>query len=133
MGKITLDEIKAKGYTLWPDGSWSKPKAGRVAPDAEREFNPVHEPVGKDAREGAYQGRCHVRVTSFRLRLLDERNLWDKHFLDALVEAGVLRGDAVKDIAIEVTQEKVDHAYQERTEMVIEEEPIPSPVVVGRG
>lgn len=65
-----------------------------------------------------------VRITSFRLRLLDERNLADKYFTDALIYAGIIHGDSTKEAQIIVTQEQVLHVANERTEIIIEVIPL---------
>ena len=93
---------------------------GGVAPDAIKQSNPVDEPVAEDAREVIDQTRRLVRITSFRVRLADERNLWDKHYVDALVEAGILFDDSPQFCKVEVSQQKVDGKQLERTEITIE-------------
>jgi len=89
----------------------------------------AHDPIGEpsrptftlaaDAGEVAYQSRCLVRLTSYRLRLCDERNLFDKHFVDALKEAGAFVDDSPKYVQVEVDQVKVEHAHEERTVIVL--------------
>jgi len=96
---------------------------GGVASNPQQQCDPVDEPVAEDAGEIAYQGRCLVRITSFRVRLLDTRNLWDKHFVDALVESQILFDDSPKHAQIEVDQIKVSDPSLERTEIVIEKLP----------
>lgn len=91
-----------------------------VASGAELERPVRHEPVATQKGKRAYSGRYAVRVTSFRLRLLDDRNLADKFFVDALVYAGILHSDAPKHAKVEVTQIQVKDAAEERTEIVIE-------------
>ncbi len=113
---MTTHELKR----LFPNASTSTITANcGVVQDAERQRGAGDEPVGEDASESGHQGRCLVRVTSYRCRLCDQRNLFDKHFVDALVEAGVLRGDSEADIDIEVVQQRVEHAWDERTEIDI--------------
>lgn len=60
-----------------------------------------------------------VRITSFRCRLLDERNLFDKHFVDALRYAGVLFDDSPAWCQVEVTQRQVGSRDHERTEIEV--------------
>lgn len=88
-----------------------------VAPGSEPQPVVQHEPVAKEKGKGSDPVRHLVRVTSFRVRLLDERNLGDKYFIDALIYAGVLRGDSPKEVKVEVKQEQVCEAAQERTEI----------------
>lgn len=76
--------------------------------------------MGEDAREGVDKVRRIVRVTSFRRVLVDERNLHDKAFIDALVEAGAL-DDSPGWCKVEVIQSKVDDQVLERTEIIIED------------
>lgn len=91
----------------------------RVAPDAVDQPSGENDPVATDAGEVAYKGRCLIRITSFRRRLCDERNLYDKHFVDALKEAGAFVDDSPKFVQVEVIQKQVQFAYQERTLIVM--------------
>ena len=93
-----------------------------VAPDAERESDSSNEPVAKKERAGSNVGFCAVRITSYRLHLLDERNLYDKYFVDCLVQAGLLRDDSPAWCKVEVSQIKVSEPEDERTAIVILEE-----------
>ncbi len=77
---------------------------------------PVEPPQG----EAFYAGRVHVRITSYRRRLLDPDNLTAKWFLDACRYSRLIRDDKPEDITYEVGQEKVARKEDERTEIVIE-------------
>lgn len=117
--KLTYEELrkllpKASEYVL------RKSCSDRVAPSPEPKPNPRHEPVGKDEGKADYSLRRSVRVTSYRIRLCDERNLYDKHFIDALVRAGLLVDDSPEWCQVEVKQELVKRREEERTEIVIE-------------
>ena len=78
-----------------------------------------HESVAKKKGKGSDSTRHLVRVTSFRLQLLDERNLTDKYFNDALIYAGAICGDSPKEVQVIVNQELVLTAALERTEIII--------------
>jgi hypothetical protein len=93
--------------------------SSRVAPAAERKPNPGDEPLATPKRAGIDAGFCVVRITSFRLRLLDERNLWDKYVVDSLVQSGLLRDDSPAWCKIEVSQTQVMRREEERTEIHI--------------
>jgi hypothetical protein len=93
--------------------------ADRVAPDPVGQPSRDEEPVAEDEGGVAYKGRCLVRITSFRRRLCDERNLYDKHFVDALKEAGAFVDDSPKYVQVEVSQEQVQFAHEERTVIVL--------------
>lgn len=73
------------------------------------------------ARAGFDPTKRLVRFTSHRLRLLDERNLKDKYFTDALRYAGILFNDSPEWAKIEVSQVQVKTKADERTEITIEE------------
>lgn len=94
--------------------------ADGVAPAAEPQRSVSHESVAAPKGKAANPNRRLVRLTSYRLRLLDERNLTDKWFVDSLVYAGILYSDAPKDCQVEVEQCKVEFAAEERTEITIE-------------
>jgi len=87
----------------------------RPSPHSEQQRDPVDVGVAADAGEAVDQVRSVVRVTSYRLRLLDERNLWDKHCVDALSKAGAIVDDSKKWATVHVGQVKVASAEEERT------------------
>lgn len=91
----------------------------RVAQSAQQEHHPGHEPVAEAPRTRADPGFRFVRVTSFRRHILDERNLFDAYFVDALVRAGILFDDAPKYCKVEVLQIQVRLESEERTEIDI--------------
>jgi hypothetical protein len=91
------------------------------APSGAKPQSPVlHAPVEPVQGETLYAGRVHVRITSYRRRLLDPDNLTAKWFLDACRYARLIRNDRPEDITYEVGQEKVARKEEERTEVVIE-------------
>lgn len=108
---------------LFPNASAStlkrNAKADGVAAGAEQEPNPGDEPVAKAPRARFNPGFRFVRVTSFRRQLIDERNLWDAYFVDALVRAGVLFNDTPKDCKVDVLQIQVNEEAEERTEICV--------------
>jgi hypothetical protein len=75
--------------------------------------------VAEKAGEEGYTGRFHIRVVSFRRRLLDPDNLCPKYFIDCLRYAGFIPNDRQEDINLEVRQEKVASREEERTELTI--------------
>lgn len=95
------------------------PTPDRLPSDAQRQRDPVHEPVAKDEGKAPDKVRRLVRYKSYRTRLCDERNLWDKHFTDALVEAGILFDDSPAWCQIEVEQIQVKDKAMERTEIEV--------------
>jgi len=62
-------------------------------------------------------GRPVVRITSYRVRELDDENFaWGcKALFDGLQEAGLIKSDSRKDIDREYEQIKVTHQHQEET------------------
>jgi hypothetical protein len=88
---------------------------GSVAPHPKPQPDRLDEPLAADEGEVAYQGRCLIRITSFRRRLCDERNLYDKHFVDALKEAGCFVDDSPDYVKVEVSQQEVKTKPEECT------------------
>jgi len=80
-----------------------------------------NESVGKEAGEMGHSATVHVRITSFRTRLLDPDNLCPKYFIDCLRYSGLIPNDRAEDITLEVRQFKVK--TNERTEIEIEKLP----------
>lgn len=70
-------------------------------------------------REESHPGRCLVRVTSFRKKLLDPDNLCPKFFIDGLRYEGVIQDDTLEDIELETAQVKVSKRNEERTEITV--------------
>lgn len=99
-----------------------------------RETNPratVHTPKPKpapvqtlDNSQGS-EIRClarpMVRIRMRRCWVLDRDNAWGaiKSLLDGLQKAGLIPGDREDDIELEVSQEKVNHRYQQGTTIEI--------------
>lgn len=108
--------MKERGYEQ-RGNEWHK--VGRVAQNPQRERSVVDEPVGTDEGKVADQKRRVVRIKSYRLRLVDPRNLFDKHFTDALVEACILVDDSAEWAEVIVEQEQVRNPAWERTEITI--------------
>lgn len=71
-------------------------------------------------RKEGHTARIHVRVVSYRLRLIDPDNLCAKYFVDACRYAGFIPDDSAKDIEYSISQEKVNTKELQRTEIVIE-------------
>lgn len=94
-----------------PDSVLSPAQPQQHAEDAGR---------GPGPRTALLSGRRLVRVTSFRIRLCDERNLFDKHLVDCLVQSGLLHDDSPQWAQIIVTQVQVNVPALQRTEIVIE-------------
>ncbi len=95
--------------------------ASGLPPSAQQERGGDPFDQAEDPRTPYYQGRCRLRLVSFRRRLLDGHwNFYSGHFIDALTELALIRGDSEIDIEVEQTQVKVSYAHQERTEIFIE-------------
>ena len=77
-----------------------------------------HESVGKESPEAKGPGRCFIRITSRRRRLIDPRaNLYGgtKYLEDACVYAGILHDDKEAFSEGDVRQEKVGKDEEEST------------------
>jgi len=89
------------------------------AREPEQDLRPavVHPAPGKT--EG--HARPLVRIIMHRVRLLDKENAYGatKALTDCLCKVGLLPGDAENQIDLQVTQEKVPHRVEQRTEVTI--------------
>lgn len=92
-----------------------------LAPPTILERGYAAEPLEADQTQTRNTGKFIVRVTSFRVRLLDEDNLCEKYLVDGLRYAGALPSDAPDRCRIITTQAKVAKKADERTEIVIEQ------------
>lgn len=70
--------------------------------------------LGPRRTQGKDTGRVLVRVTSFRVRLLDEDNLCEKYHVDCLRYAGIISGDDPSQAKIETGQVRVKSKTEER-------------------
>jgi len=121
MSDVTTSILWQKGWRINGKGEWFKPTHPEgLSRASEREPNTRNEPMGKSAGENDNPGFRVVRITSYRCTLCDERNLWDKYFTDSLVKAGLLLDDSPQWCRVEVSQVKVDHWKDERTEITVE-------------
>lgn len=79
-----------------------------------------NERVAETVRKAKGAVRVTVRIRSFRTKLCDPDNICVKYAVDALRYAGAIPDDTEKDICLQVTQHKVAHFREERTEIEIE-------------
>lgn len=86
-----------------------------VSPSTELERDPRNESLESVKIEKSDTRRCVIRVTSYRVRLLDEDNLVPKWHIDSLRYAGCLHSDAPDQTEIITTQKKVQKKNQEKT------------------
>jgi hypothetical protein len=90
----------------------------RASSSAKPERAIQNEPVATPKRKAVYAGKVHVRIRSFRTRLLDPDNLCAKYFVDCLRYSGLIPDDRAEDITLEVSQVKVNRSEQ-RTEVEV--------------
>lgn len=115
---VTPDELKR----LFPNASAATIAANQdhiPHQTAQPERDSGHALSAAPCAEAADSGRFVVRVTSFRKRLINEDNLVPKYHIDSLRYAGLLPSDAPEQTAIHTTQQKVEEAHEERTEVEI--------------
>lgn len=94
------------------------------APRPEPEQVVCNEPVGEaagKAEDAKSVSRRTVRITSYRMRLLDPDNLAGgcKYFLDCCKYSQLISNDREQDIELQVRQQRVRCKNQERTEIHI--------------
>ena len=105
--KAWLSSLLAKpGYSL-PADAPRRRKAPLVEPDLRDGA------LGAGETKGDNPARFLVRVTSFRVRLLDEDNLCEKYHVDCCRYAGLIPGDAPGQTEIKTGQRKVKRKDQE--------------------
>lgn len=118
--KEQLREILARpNYTL--GHAMSYPRNTGAAPILESDMRP--RALGKGKAKEGHSGRVLVRVTAYRVRLLDEDNLCEKYHVDCCRYAGLLSGDDPSQAKIETGQVKVKRKQDER--VLIEISPLP--------
>lgn len=77
----------------------------------------VHGPLAAQPGEAGNAGRSLVRITSYRIRLLDLDNLYGgcKFTVDSIRYSKLIRDDNPAAIELEVRQEKVAHKKDQKT------------------
>src|SRR5690349_16140772 len=99
------------------DAGADSPRDTRPAPVVERRAG--NGPLGKRPPKKRDTRTFLVRVTAFRVRLLDEDNLCEKYHVDCCRYSGLLPSDAAGKARIETRQEKVGSESEQRVEIVI--------------
>lgn len=79
----------------------------------------LNAPLGAEETKGR-DTRSRVKISSYRVRLLDPDNMCVKYHVDGLRYAGIIRDDTTNDIELFVRQFKVKTRQEERTEIEIE-------------
>jgi len=111
---MTTDEFRRR----FPNASAStiaKNCPDGVVSSAVSQRSPGDEPVAEAPAENLNPTKRFVRVTSYRIRLLDERNLHEKAFIDALQTSGAIFDDSPTWCKVDVIQVKVEHPWEQRT------------------
>lgn len=121
MSDATESILWSKGYRINSRGEWYKPThpVSDIPQPAEHKPDSGHDSLGKNPGTDDGPGFRVVRITSYRVRLLDERNIFEKYLVDALVKASLLRNDSPEWCRVEVKQVKVETPELERTEIEI--------------
>lgn len=110
MKAFALSDIPAKHHAAIL--AQLHPRNTRSAPVMESDLRDGA--LGEGEAKGGYTGRVLVRVTSFRVRLLDEDNLCEKYHVDCCRYSGILQGDNPSQAKIETGQVKVARKEEER-------------------
>lgn len=97
-------------------------RSERASPVPVAEPAPSNGPLAACPAQAPDSGKRIVRITSYRVRLLDTDNCIPKWHVDAIryCGAGILPSDAPDRCEIITTQRKVAHKTEERTHILIE-------------
>lgn len=119
--QFTNHSIIAKGFVPDGRGGWHKPKNRGQAPQPEPKRHDQRPPNEVGAPQAQNPRRYLVRITCYRLRLLDKDNLYGgcKFFVDALRYARIVREDDPEAIDLQISQVKVKSEDLERVEIEI--------------
>jgi len=111
----------ARISALFPRASKSfiDANAGLFTKEPQRDLRPTV--VDQAPREEEGDARIIVSIVMFRVRLLDTDNAYGsaKPLIDCLRTCGLIPDDTEKAINLKVTQEKVAHFNEQRTEVKI--------------
>lgn len=117
-----MNEIERQQFNaLFPRASQSfrEANAQLFAKKPERDVRPavVHPPPGEEKSDE----RARVSIVMFRVRLLDPDNAYGsaKPLIDCLRTCGLIPDDTEAAIDLQVSQEKVAHFSEQRTELKI--------------
>lgn len=116
-----MDEQQLRQYFPNATNDFIKANADRGLPSGPKPKPAVcHESVATEAGKGRNPGRIHVRIISYRRRLLDPDNCIPKYFVDFLKYAEIIPDDTADCITVQTEQVKVKSKSDERTEILIE-------------
>lgn len=107
------------------DGKGRNNKLQGGKEDSKSKSTPAMGSMGQVKGEKGDEPNCsprhHVRIKSFRVRLLDVDNLYGgcKHLIDSLRLTGIIPDDDPASISLEVTQEKIKGYANEQTEVEV--------------
>jgi hypothetical protein len=118
---MTTDELKKHGFTLQPDGSYSRVQQNRVV--APRLPDPKPQPTARPALDEIPQGKAEgsrravLRIIRKSCRLLDADNLGGscKPLIDAIRYAGLIADDDPASVELIFAQERVKRRADEGT------------------
>lgn len=121
-GQLVMDEIKRQAASaMFPRASKafrdSNPQLFASQPEQDIRTAVVDEAPGKEKGNV----RARVCIVMFRVRLLDPDNAYGsaKPLIDCLRTCGLISDDSEKEIDLQVSQKKVDHFNEQRTEVKI--------------
>lgn len=117
VSKVGVDETKS----LFPRASKSFIDANPQLFATQRERSDVPPLESEVPGQGKSDARPVLSIKCFRVRLLDKDNLYagTKSLTDCIREIGLVSGDTEAEIDIQVSQEKVAHYREQRTEVKI--------------
>ena len=115
------DVLPAAIKSIFPNVSKSFVEANPqlFASQLKQDIRPaVVDPAPREAKSDA---RPIVGIVMYRVRLLDKDNAFGaaKPLTDCLCKVGLIPGDAEDQIDLHVTQQKVPHYHEQRTEVSI--------------
>lgn len=110
----------ARTGTHRPNEAAASCHASSSASDLERTSG--NEPV-RAGKGAAFTARVNITIISYRTRLCDSDGISAKAAIDGLTHCGVLQDDSPKEVSrVSYQQVKVKNRWEEKTEIVIEED-----------
>ena len=103
----------------WTSAELAAYETRRASSRAKPQQAPRHDPLGQTQGTALYAGRVSVRITSYRVRLIDPDRLCGCYFVDCLRYAGIISGDTAGLMDYAIRQEKVASKTDERTEIEV--------------
>ena len=99
----------------WTAQDYAEYQARRSTSSAKPKRFVLNDSLGSPPGKEADRARFSIRITSYRVRLIDPDNMCGKYFVDCLRYSGIIPDDTAAVVDYSIKQEGVSSKAEERT------------------